>query len=142
VCFINRTACSPVTESVLGRLSIFKFGRRQAVLQTARPDVTISISSGRIPRRLRRSLLASASPTFGSPPHENGSPSLLGIPRPLGRGSFIGAKGAFGGGVWAAGGLSAEANGAALYAATGNALGKNQSAGLSEHVVRLTRNLA
>src|SRR3954454_7430428 len=46
-------------------------------------------SSGRIPRRLRRNLLASASPTSGSPLHENSSPFLLGIPRPLGRGSFI-----------------------------------------------------
>jgi len=53
-----------------------------------------------------------------------------------------GAKGPFGGGIWGYGGLSAEADGSALYAATGNALGKNQAAALSEHVVRVTPALA
>ena len=52
-----------------------------------------------------------------------------------------GAKGPFGGGIWGYGGISAEPAGVALYAATGNALGASQNAGLSEHVVRLTPSL-
>jgi hypothetical protein len=52
-----------------------------------------------------------------------------------------GAKGPFGGGIWGYGGISADPAGTALYAATGNALGASQNAGLSEHVIRLTTSL-
>lgn len=53
-----------------------------------------------------------------------------------------GADGPFGGGIWGSGGLSVEADGSALYAATGNSKGKPQSGGYSEHVVKLTPGLA
>ena len=52
-----------------------------------------------------------------------------------------GPAGALGGGVWSFGGISAEPDGSALYAATGNALGKPENAGLSERVVRLSPDL-
>jgi hypothetical protein len=52
-----------------------------------------------------------------------------------------GATGPSGGGIWGYGGLSADPAGTALYAATGNALGASQNAGLSERVVRLTPSL-
>jgi DNA-binding beta-propeller fold protein YncE len=52
-----------------------------------------------------------------------------------------GKSGPYGGAIWGPGGLSAEPGGAALYAATGNAIGKNEAAGFGEHVVRLTAGL-
>src|SRR3954452_16169274 len=84
--------------SVLPQAAAALFWRRLAfvapVLRVAAPRHGLGanlprIASGRIPRRLRRRMLTSASPTSRSPLHENGSPSLLGIPRPLGRRSFI-----------------------------------------------------
>jgi hypothetical protein len=53
-----------------------------------------------------------------------------------------GASGPFGGGIWGFGGLSAEPDGSALYAATGNAIGTPESAKYSERVLRLTPALA
>lgn len=46
-----------------------------------------------------------------------------------------------GGGVWGWGGVSVDPAGAHVYAATGNALGHDQSAGYAEQVVRLGRHL-
>jgi outer membrane protein assembly factor BamB len=59
--------------------------------------------------------------------------------RPTQRGT--GRKYPSGGGVWGWGGVSVDPAGDHVFAATGNALGHNQSAGYSEHVVRLSRHL-
>jgi len=51
------------------------------------------------------------------------------------------ATGAYGGGIWGAGGVSLEPDGSYVYAATGNALTQPENVGYADQVVKLDTNL-
>ena len=62
-------------------------------------------------------------------------------PQVMTRWFVTGNGGPSGGGIWGFGGVSLEADGSAVYAATGNAFSEPQNAGFAEHVVKLDPSL-
>lgn len=63
------------------------------------------------------------------------------VPQVAARWYPTGATGPDGGGIWGFGGVSIEADGSYLYAATGNALTDPENAGYADQVVKLDANL-